>query len=93
MDDFGGMISFELEGSADDALEVVKETSIWQLGESLGGVESLIEHPGLMTHASLAESPFAVPGNLIRLSVGIESVTDLIADLEQALARVRIAAK
>jgi cystathionine gamma-lyase len=92
MDDFGGMISFELEGSADDALEVVKETSIWQLGESLGGVESLIEHPGLMTHASLAESPFAVPGNLIRLSVGIESVTDLIADLEQALARVRIAA-
>jgi len=93
MDDFGGMISFELEGSADDALEVVKETSIWQLGESLGGVESLIEHPGLMTHASLAESPFAVPGNLIRLSVGIESVTDLIADLEQALARVGIAAK
>jgi len=93
MDDFGGMISFELEGSADDALEVVKETSIWQLGESLGGVESLIEHPGLMTHASLAESPFAVPGNLIRLSVGIESVTDLIADLEQALARVEIAAK
>jgi cystathionine gamma-synthase len=88
MDDFGGMISFELAGSAEDALEVVEATSIWQLGESLGGVESLIEHPGLMTHASLADSPFAVPGNLVRLSVGIESVDDLIADLEQALARV-----
>jgi cystathionine gamma-synthase len=88
MDDFGGMISFELAGSQEDALEVVRSTSVWRLAESLGGVESLIEHPGVMTHASLAESPFAVPPNLVRLSVGIESVDDLIADLEGALARV-----
>lgn len=87
MDDFGGMVSFELAGSEDDARAVVRATRIWRLGESLGGVESLIEHPGLMTHASLADSPFALPGNLVRLSVGIESADDLIADLEQALAR------
>jgi cystathionine beta-lyase/cystathionine gamma-synthase len=88
MRDFGGMISFEVAGSEEDAREIVSTTSIWQLGESLGGVESLIEHPGVMTHATLADSPFAIPGNLIRLSVGIESADDLIADLEQALARV-----
>jgi cystathionine beta-lyase/cystathionine gamma-synthase len=87
MDDFGGMISFELAGSEEDTRQVLGATKIWRLAESLGGVESLIEHPGLMTHASLADSPFAVPGNLIRLSVGIESVDDLIADLEQALSR------
>jgi cystathionine beta-lyase/cystathionine gamma-synthase len=88
MDDFGGMMSFELGGSQEDALEVLRSTSVWQLGESLGGVESLIEHPGLMTHASTADSPFPVPDNLIRLSVGIESADDLIADLDAALARV-----
>jgi cystathionine gamma-synthase len=88
MREFGGMISFEVAGSEDDAREIVSATSIWRLAESLGGVESLIEHPGVMTHATLADSPFAVPGNLIRLSVGIESADDLIADLEQALARV-----
>ena len=88
MDDFGGMISFELAGCARDALELVRSTGIWQLAESLGGVESLIEHPGVMTHASLADSPYAVPPNLVRLSVGIESGDDLIADLEQALTRV-----
>ncbi|HEV3407683.1 MAG TPA: cystathionine gamma-synthase [Gaiellaceae bacterium] len=88
MRDFGGMISFEVAGSEEDAREVVSATSIWQLGESLGGVESLIEHPGVMTHATLADSPFRISGNLIRLSVGIESADDLIADLEQALARV-----
>ena len=88
MDDFGGMMSFEVAGSQQDALEVLRSTSVWQLGESLGGVESLIEHPGLMTHASTADSPFPVPDNLIRLSVGIESADDLIADLEQALTRV-----
>ncbi len=88
MDDFGGMMSFEVAGSQQDALEVLRSTSVWQLGESLGGVESLIEHPGLMTHASTAESPFPVPDNLISLSVGIESADDLIADLEQALTRV-----
>jgi cystathionine beta-lyase/cystathionine gamma-synthase len=88
MDDFGGMISFDLAGSEADAHQLLTSTKLWQLGESLGGVESLIEHPGLMTHASIADSPFAIPANLIRLSVGIESVDDLIADLEQALAAV-----
>jgi len=92
MDGFGGMISFEVAGSGQDALEVVRSTSIWQLAESLGGVESLIEHPGVMTHASLSESPYSIPENLIRLSVGIESVDDLIADLDAALARVRVGA-
>jgi cystathionine beta-lyase/cystathionine gamma-synthase len=86
MDDFGGMVSFELAGSEEDARRVLAATRIWKLGESLGGVESLIEHPGLMTHATLADSPLALPGNLIRLSVGIESVDDLLADLDQALA-------
>jgi cystathionine beta-lyase/cystathionine gamma-synthase len=88
MDDFGGMISFLVAGSESDAREIVRSTEVWQLAESLGGVESLIELPGVMTHASLAESPFRVPDNLIRLSVGIESADDLIADLDAALARV-----
>ena len=88
MSDFGGMISFELAGSEEDARAVLRGTRIWRLGESLGGVESLIEHPALMTHKSLAESPFPLPENLIRLSVGIESADDLIADLDHALARV-----
>ena len=92
MDGFGGMISFDVAGSGQDALEVVRSTSIWQLAESLGGVESLIEHPGVMTHASLSESPYSIPENLVRLSVGIESVDDLIADLDAALARVRVGA-
>ncbi|MDQ3867807.1 MAG: cystathionine gamma-synthase [Actinomycetota bacterium] len=92
MDDFSGMISFELAGSKEDALVVLRSTSVWQLGESLGGVESLIEHPGLMTHASTADSAFPVPDNLIRLSVGIESADDLIGDLEHALATVGAAA-
>ncbi len=93
MSDFGGMLSFELAGSKEDALAVLRSTAIWQLAESLGGVESLIEHPGLMTHASTADSAFPVPENLIRLSVGIESADDLIADLEQALAAVPAAAR
>ena len=59
---------------------------LFTLGESLGGVESLIEHPGLMTHASVANSPLEVPGELVRLSVGIEDIDDLLADLSQALA-------
>ncbi len=86
MDEFGGMLSFELAAGEEAALSVAAATSIWRLAESLGGVESLIEHPGRMTHATLADSPFAVPGGLIRLSVGIESVGDLIADLERAFA-------
>ncbi len=86
MRDFGGMVSFEADGSREDALRVVERTRLFTLAESLGGVESLIEHPGLMTHASLAGSPFELPDTLIRLSVGIEAAADLLADLEQALA-------
>jgi len=93
MSDFGGMLSFDLAGSKEDTLAVLRSTTIWQLAESLGGVESLIEHPGLMTHASTADSGFPVPENLIRLSVGIEAADDLIADLEQALAVVPAAAR
>jgi cystathionine beta-lyase/cystathionine gamma-synthase len=86
MRDYGGMISF-LAASEEEAVELVARTAIWKLAESLGGVESLIEHPARMTHASTADAPFAAPRNLIRLSVGIESVDDLIADLEAALVR------
>jgi len=91
MDDFGGMISFLVE-SEEAAVELVARTKIWQLAESLGGAESLIEHPARMTHASTADAPFAAPRNLVRLSVGIESVGDLIEDLEQALVRSPAAA-
>jgi cystathionine beta-lyase/cystathionine gamma-synthase len=91
MKDFGGMISF-LAASEEEAVEIVGRTKIWTLAESLGAVESLIEHPAQMTHASTADSPFSAPRNLIRLSVGIESVDDLIADLEAALVRSAAAA-
>jgi len=84
MDDFGGMISFLAE-SDEEALAIVARTKLFKLAESLGGVESLIEVPARMTHASTATAPFAAPPNLVRLSVGIESVADLIADLEHAL--------
>jgi cystathionine gamma-synthase len=67
-------------------VELVGRTSVWTLAESLGGVESLIEHPARMTHASTATGPFAAPRNLVRLSVGIEAAGDLIADLDRALA-------
>jgi cystathionine gamma-synthase len=87
MSDFGGMISF-LAGSEEEAVALVARTRIWQLAESLGGVESLIEHPARMTHASTADAPFAAPKSLVRLSVGIESADDLVADLESALAPV-----
>jgi cystathionine gamma-synthase len=87
MNDFGGMISF-LAASEEAAIRLVAETKIWKLAESLGGVESLIEQPARMTHASTADAPFAVPGNLVRLSVGIESADDLVADLEHALATI-----
>jgi cystathionine beta-lyase/cystathionine gamma-synthase len=86
MRDFGGMISF-LVDSEEAAVELVGRTKIWKLAESLGGVESLIEHPARMTHASTADAPFAAPRNLIRLSTGIESADDLVADLRQALVR------
>lgn len=85
MRDFGGMVSFTLKGGIDAALEVVRHTQVFTLAESLGAVESLIEHPGQMTHASAAGSPLQVPDSLVRLSVGIESAADLVADLEQAL--------
>ena len=85
MRDFGGMVSFLLEDER-EAVDLVARTRIWKLAESLGGVESLIEHPARMTHASTADAPFAVPPTLIRLSVGIESASDLIADLDAALA-------
>jgi cystathionine beta-lyase/cystathionine gamma-synthase len=91
MRDFGGMISFLVE-SEDEAVGLVARTAIWKLAESLGGVESLIEHPARMTHASTADAPFAAPRNLVRLSVGIESADDLIADLESALVRSAAAA-
>jgi len=85
MRDFGGMISFRVNGSEQKALDVCAATRLFTLGESLGGVESLIEHPARMTHASVAGSALEVPSDLIRLSVGIEHVDDLVADLEQAL--------
>ncbi len=85
MRDFGGMVSFTLSAGQDAALRVAAATELFTLGESLGAVESLIEHPGRMTHASAAGSPLEVPDNLVRLSVGIETAADLIADLEQAL--------
>jgi cystathionine beta-lyase/cystathionine gamma-synthase len=86
MRDFGGMVSFLLE-SEEEAVALAARTKLFQLAESLGGVESLIEHPARMTHASTADAPFAAPRNLIRLSVGIEAVEDLLADLETALVR------
>ena len=85
MRDFGGMVSFTLRGGLEAALRVAAATELFVLAESLGAVESLIEHPGHMTHASAAGSPLEVPDNLLRLSVGIESAADLVADLAQAL--------
>ncbi|MEZ5150005.1 cystathionine gamma-synthase [Rhodococcus zopfii] len=82
---FGGMISLRLAGGREAALDFCKRTEIFTLAESLGGVESLIEHPGAMTHASTAGSALEVPDDLVRLSVGIEDAADLLADIEQAL--------
>jgi cystathionine gamma-synthase len=86
MSGFGGMLSFRLTGGEDAALRVCERAQVFTLAESLGGVESLIEHPARMTHASAAGSPLEVPADLVRLSVGIEDAEDLIADLDQALA-------
>ncbi|MDQ6851360.1 MAG: cystathionine gamma-synthase [Actinomycetota bacterium] len=86
MRDFGGMLSFSLRGGEEAALKVCELAQLFTLGESLGGVESLIEHPARMTHASAAGSPLEVSADLVRLSVGIEDVEDLLADLAQALA-------
>lgn len=87
MRDFGGMVSFLLE-TEEEAVDFVARTKVFTLAESLGGVESLIEHPARMTHASSAAGPFASPRELIRLSVGIESAGDLVADLAAAFASV-----
>ncbi|WP_052863869.1 cystathionine gamma-synthase [Streptomyces niger] len=85
MRSFGGMVSFQVAGGEQAAVDVCDRAQLFTLGESLGGVESLIEHPGRMTHASAAGSALEVPADLVRLSVGIESVDDLLADLTQAL--------
>ncbi|MGX5655250.1 cystathionine gamma-synthase [Geodermatophilus nigrescens] len=85
MSGYGGMLSFRLAGGEEAALRVCERARLFTLAESLGGVESLIEHPHRMTHASAAGSPLEVPGDLVRLSVGIEDADDLLADLEQAL--------
>ena len=85
MRDFGGMVSFLVVGGEETALELVSRTRLFTLAESLGGVESLIEHPARMTHASAVDSPLAVDPALVRLSVGIETTDDLVADLRQAL--------
>jgi cystathionine gamma-synthase len=85
----GGMVSFTVAGGEHAALEVARSTRLWTLAESLGAVESLIEHPHRMTHASVAASPLAVDPGLLRLSVGLETVADLIADLTAALDRAR----
>jgi cystathionine gamma-synthase len=84
---YGGVVSFHVEAGEAAALQVCARTKVWTLGESLGGVESLIEHPGRMTHASVAGTDLEVPDDLVRLSVGIETADDLVADLEQALDR------
>jgi len=85
MRNFGGMVSFLVE-TPEEAARIAGATKLFQLAESLGGVESLIEVPHRMTHAATADAPFAAPPNLIRLSVGIESAEDLLDDLERALA-------
>ena len=82
---FGGMVSFTLTGGESAALRVCEATKVFTLGESLGGGESLIEHPARMTHASVAGTDLEVPASLVRLSVGIETVDDLLADLDAAL--------
>jgi cystathionine gamma-synthase len=83
---FGGMVSFRMDAGEAAAIDVCNRARLFTLAESLGGVESLIEHPGRMTHVSVVGSPLEVPSDLVRLSVGIENVADLLADLEQALA-------
>jgi cystathionine gamma-synthase len=82
---YGGMVSFRVAGGVEQALRVCERAEVFTLGESLGGVESLIEHPGRMTHASVAGTDLEVPDDLVRLSVGIESADDLLADLDRAL--------
>lgn len=88
MKDFGGMVSFRVAGGADAAMRLTTTTQVFSLAESLGAVESLIEHPGVMTHASAVGSELEVPADLVRLSIGIESTQDILDDLGQALDRL-----
>ena len=88
MTDFGGMVSFRVAGGVDAAMRLAASTRVFVLAESLGAVESLIEHPGAMTHASAAGSPLEVADDLLRLSVGLEALDDLLGDLEQAFDRL-----
>ena len=85
MSGFGGMVSFRAAGGRDAAMRIIEAAELFILAESLGAVESLIEHPGVMTHASAEGSPLEVPDDLVRLSVGIEDEADILADLSQAL--------
>lgn len=85
MSGFGGMVSFRAAGGHGAAIRIIESAKLFTLAESLGAVESLIEHPGVMTHASAEGSPLEVPDDLVRLSIGIEDIQDLLADLEQAL--------
>ncbi|WP_187976834.1 cystathionine gamma-synthase [Mycetocola sp. JXN-3] len=87
MSGFGGMVSFALRGGREAAIAFAESTELFQLAESLGGVESLMNYPALMTHASVAGTELAVPENVLRLSVGVEDVADLLADLERAFER------
>jgi cystathionine gamma-synthase len=89
MSGFGGMLSVALAGGATSARRFAESTRVFQLAESLGGVESLIGYPSEMTHASVKGTPLAVPENVVRLSVGIESTDDLVADVLDALDRVQ----
>jgi cystathionine gamma-lyase len=92
MKGFGGMVSFEIKGGIEAARNFVRALSVFSLAESLGGVESLCDHPAIMTHASVPKAIREVLGitdGLIRLSVGIEDIDDLLADLERAFAAVR----
>jgi len=86
---FGGVLSFEIKGTIDNAKQFLEKLNVFALAESLGGVESLIELPSLMTHASVAKEvrdQIGITDTLVRLSVGIEDIEDLISDIEQALA-------
>jgi cystathionine gamma-synthase len=85
---FGGMVSLQLAGGKAAALELVRRTEVFQLAESLGGIESLVCYPSEMTHASVKGTELAVPEDLLRLSVGLEDADDLVADLAQALGRL-----
>jgi len=84
---YGGMVSFQVRGGEQRAVDVCGATEVWTLGESLGGVESLIEHPARMTHASVRGTELEVPADLVRLSTGIEDAEDLIDDLDRALTK------